>query len=243
MQCAITFLCSDAQGVAQGVAQDRGFANRICWLGWTHTRGCLMKSMWRATSTLVLAYNTKHAAPSETSSLGNQQCVLHFHLKLLMVPIVRKRSMGPYTDYAAAVPWSPSQTALRAWAAGGIFFLGFFTSISSWRPGGKLWVNLYRCNWKDPCINGRHHAGTVGCNGEVPSRSVEEVPMEVLGATFLEGSIKKLVNIIHFVSGHTGFVGWMDRDPPGFCSLLWTIVPAQEHSAEAGLGLRTSVKD
>lgn len=25
-----------------GVTQDRGFANRTCWLGWTHTRGCLM---------------------------------------------------------------------------------------------------------------------------------------------------------------------------------------------------------
>lgn len=68
----------------------------------------------RATSTLELAYNTKHAAPSETSSLGNQQHVLHFHLKLLMVPIVRKRTMGPCTGYSVVVPWSPSQTAQRA---------------------------------------------------------------------------------------------------------------------------------
>lgn len=198
----------------------------------------------RATSTLVLAYNTKHAAPSETASHGERWHLLHFHLKLLMVPTGRKRSVGPFPGYSVVVLGSSSQKAQRAQVAGGIFSLGFFTSTSSWRPGEKLWTNLHRCNWKDPCINGRHCAGTVGCNGEVPRRPVEEVTMEVLGATYLEGGIEKTwINTVLFGSGHMGLAGWVHRDPPGFGSLLRTIFPAQEHRGEAGLGLRTTVKD
>lgn len=47
-------------GSHTGVTQDRGFAHRTCWLGCTHTRGCLMNQaakdedpVRRATSTVV----------------------------------------------------------------------------------------------------------------------------------------------------------------------------------------------
>lgn len=142
----------------------------------------------RTTSLLVLAYKAEHASFINIQSracfrnfLSWEQAAC-FHLKLLMVPTVRKRSVGP--GYTVVVPWSPSQTAQRAQEAGGIFSLSFFTSISSWRPGVKLWVSLHGSSWKDPCINGRNHAGTVGCNGEVPSRPVEEVFL-VLGTRVL----------------------------------------------------------
>lgn len=109
--------------------------------------------LWEGPQALLYAYNTKHAAPLETSSLGNQKRVLHFHLKLLMVPTVR--SVRPCTAYAVVVPWSPSQTAQRTrWH----FFPWFFywhqlleTRREAVGESAQIQLKRSLYQWEIPC--------------------------------------------------------------------------------------------
>lgn len=130
--------------------------------------------------------------------------------------------------------WLGVTSSPRVWVAGGIFPSAII-STSSWKPGEKLWVNLYRCGWKDPLywFNRKCHAGTEGCNGDVPSRPVGDVPTgDPEPPTQQEVWRKQWVNTILFGSGPMALVGWAHGDPPGFLRLPWPILPMQEPTGE-----------
>lgn len=143
----------------------RGFASRICWPGWAHTRECLTNQAAEDEESREKGY--KH------SYIRVQPKALSAFRNFLTWAAVAHPPLSSETSWWRLQPgkeawdlaldtlwWYPGapdnwlgvNSSPRVWVAGGIFPSAII-STSSWKPGEKLWVNLYRCGWKDPLID------------------------------------------------------------------------------------------
>lgn len=136
-------------------------------------------------------------------------------------------------DIALAMLWlcpgAPAkQLSGHRWLVA-FFPLAFLLAGNQERSCGRIWRDAAE---KIPVSMGDSMLGQWAVMGKFPADLWRRSPWKSLEPPIWKEALRKLMNTIHFGSGHTAFVGWVHRDPPGICSLLWTIFPAQEHKGE-----------
>lgn len=251
VQCAVTFLCPGAQGVTQESHRTRGFANRTRWPDWAHTGECLMNQAVQDEESCEKGH--KHSC----INIQHKACSPFRHFfswEPAACPSVPSETPdGAYSQaksrgtlhwlhcVCALEPQSNSSEGMSGWWH---FFPRLFLAPA---PGEQERSYGWICTdaaGKIPVSIGHTMLGQWAVMWKFPAELWRRSPCKSLEPPIWKEILRKWwINTILFGSGQMGFVGWMHRNPPGFCNLLWTTFPAQEHLGEAGLGLRTSVKD